>query len=416
MRCALILTVGTGTGPDSDIAPPLLKRIRHTRPDRVALLASDGSAPNADRIQAECGLGEAASQERIAQPDEVEYVFRRALSVLRGLRDEGFAPEDVQADYTSGTKAMTAGLVLAAVAFGCSALGYVTGPREHGTVIPGSERFLDIPPAGILAQRDVGLGLELLRRLQFEAVRRMFPGGASRLLDEYDARLVINLRTLAGAYDAWDKFQHGEFNRHYHQADVSLPELLPFRLSGDVVERIQAMHRATRDKDRRKRLLADHLADLWNNARRRLDEGKYDDAVARLYRLAEMIAQYELARSHDVNTADVDPQSLPIPVEYRERLEGQRRRGKVTIGLRDNYELLQALGSPLGADFQRRENMSDLLGKRNASILAHGQDPIAPADAEALAQEVAALAEVAVPDFGSRCADLQFPWLVQAEA
>ncbi len=36
------------------------------------------------------------------------------------------------------------------------------------------------------------------------------------------------------------------------------------------------------------------LASMLNNARRRADESKYDDAIARLYRSLELIAQIKL--------------------------------------------------------------------------------------------------------------------------
>jgi len=412
MRKALILTVGTG-GDGVDIVPPLVKSIQRTRLDRVCLLETGASSVNAGRIQAECGPETVVSVAKIEDPDDVEYVFRRALSELRRLRDEGFAPEEIGANYTSGTKPMSAGLALAGVAFGCDALDFVSGQRPEGggVVIAGSERFREIPPVGILAQAEVRLGVELLRRLQFEAVRRLFPNGVP-ILDVYDQRLVTGLQRLADAYDAWDKFQHGGFIKRYHEADLSMSDLTPFRLSPRIAERVQAMHR--HEDDRRPPLTEDHLADLWSNASRRILEGRHDDAVARLYRLTEMIAQFELQRKYGVMTASVEPEKLAIATGDREQLEGQRRNGKVQLGLQQDYDLLKKLDSPLGEAFMQHTKLSNLLAKRNSSILAHGQSPETADDAEALAEEVAALTEIVVPDFRARCAELQFPWLAQA--
>jgi len=48
------------------------------------------------------------------------------------------------------------------------------------------------------------------------------------------------------------------------------------------------------------------IADILNNARRRMKEGKYDDAMARLYRTVELIAQYRLKMKYEIDTSDVD--------------------------------------------------------------------------------------------------------------
>ncbi len=250
-----------------------------------------------------------------------------------------------------------------------------------------------------------------MSELQFGAVQRVLAGDGAYLLDEYSTRLLADLRLLAQAYDAWDKFQHGEFNKHYHKVDRSIAELAGFLLAEGIIDRVQSMAKAGAKEP--KKPTEDHLADLWNNAERRVREGRYDDAVARLYRLTEMIAQYELIRAHGVDTSNVNLNALQLSADRQATLATRRnpRNGRIEIGLQDDYTLLADLHSPLGAAFQQREILSTLLGKRNASILAHGREPVAEADARSMLAEVAALAECAVPGFGERCASLQFPWL-----
>jgi hypothetical protein len=48
------------------------------------------------------------------------------------------------------------------------------------------------------------------------------------------------------------------------------------------------------------------MIDLIANARRRAEEGFYDDAVGRLYRTMEMLAQFELLTKYDQDTSDID--------------------------------------------------------------------------------------------------------------
>ena len=52
------------------------------------------------------------------------------------------------------------------------------------------------------------------------------------------------------------------------------------------------------------------MADLLNNAQRRIDEGKYDDAVARLYRANELIAQITLTKFGVIDNALLDEEKV----------------------------------------------------------------------------------------------------------
>ena len=121
----------------------------------------------------------------------------------------------------------------------------------------------------------------------------------------------------------------------------------------------------------------DRLADLANNAERRTREGKFDDAVGRLYRLTEMLAQYELRMQHKMDTGDVPLKRFSELPDLASKLEKRRANdGKIKVGLQDAYEMLAALGSELGRQFREAGKLSKLLAARNQSILAHGHVPI----------------------------------------
>ena len=53
------------------------------------------------------------------------------------------------------------------------------------------------------------------------------------------------------------------------------------------------------------------LFDLWRNAERRAAQGRYDDAVARVYRLLEWSAQWLLRSRCGIDTGDVSPERVP---------------------------------------------------------------------------------------------------------
>lgn len=57
--------------------------------------------------------------------------------------------------------------------------------------------------------------------------------------------------------------------------------------------------------------------DLFSNAIRRFKEGKFDDCVARLYRLVEMVAQIEFKKEFNKNSEKVDLEFLPDELKKR---------------------------------------------------------------------------------------------------
>ena len=137
------------------------------------------------------------------------------------------------------------------------------------------------------------------------------------------------------------------------------------------------------DKDAKEEIKEYHahlLSDLINNAKRRIEEGKYDDAVARLYRVIEFIAQSKLFIKHDINTSDVD--ILLLPNELREKYKKMEENGKIRLGLKKSYELLRDMNEEIGKRFFENEEIQKILSMRNNSILAHGFGPVTKEQAE----------------------------------
>jgi len=411
MKKAMVLTVGTGTRPDSDIVSPLKKSITNSQPQRICFLVSSVSEPNARRIIEDLEVPqENATLVRLEDPDDVDRVCEQALEAFHRLRQEGYQPDEIDADFTSGTKAMSAGLALAAAAIECRHLKYISGRRETGVVVPGTEQFRIIAPVQLLAWRKLEMAREFLRHLHYGAASQVIESLPHSALSTHHRCLAKSIGALARAYDAWDKFAHDKFIGEYKQAAADLPELAPFRVSDGTGQRVVAMGKAEQEQ----RLTEDLLADLYNNAVRRGKEGKYDDQVARLYRLVEMVAQYELAEHYGIrNTSDVRLDDLQVTTEVRQWLEAKRDpiNKKIRLGLRDSYALLRQLGAPLGTSFEQDTQLDSALQHRNQSILAHGVRPVRQERAQRLTEAVQALAVQVIPKFEQRAHELQFPWL-----
>jgi hypothetical protein len=173
---------------------------------------------------------------------------------------------------------------------------------------------------------------------------------------------ILRCKELCRGFNLWDRFSHAE-------ALQALSHYGPFVFSYLVF----AKRILGRDKGHTG---YEKVVDLVLNSRRRASQKRYDDAVARLYRATEMLAQVRLMQEYEIDTGNVDLQKIPESIYSKYAMMADDK-GKITIGLRKAYELLLDLGDSLGKAFEQRNNrLSDALTKRNASILAHGINPI----------------------------------------
>ena len=410
MKKALILTVGTGTRPDTDIVRPLVKTVRHSRPDFLAFVVSSVSKKYAEEIARQLGLEESQFQiHELTSPEDIQSVFQEINALIREIRKRGFDCRDTEVDFTSGTKAMTGGAVISAIFQACGSLKYITGDRKNGVVMDGTEKFLSIIPESIFALRELGMVERFMLELRFEAALKITESINPFLLDSYQRSLLDSLRNIALAYQCWEAFDHKKFSGYYGKVDLSLPEVEPFRAGTGIPQRLVNISRILE----KERISEDTLADIFNNARRRFDEGKYDDALSRLYRMTEMIAQWELSRPPiEIQASDVDLSK--IPASRRGYYEGLRDRdGKIRIGLQKSYELLAQLGVSTGDQFLQDGKLKALLNKRNYSILAHGMKPITAEECQSLCECVETLTCSRIVNFKALTSELDFPWRVK---
>lgn len=406
---ALIVTVGTGTRPDVYIVKPLVKTIKDSRPDFLVLVVTERSQTYGEAIIRELGLkDESYLLEELRDFDDFQAVFRDINRVFRRLTAMGYGCEQIQIDFTSGTKAMSSGAVLSAVYNECRSLKYITGQRKNGVVVDGSEKYLTVQPSGIFALHEIHLARELIIRLRFSTASEILGNLNFDLLDPHEKRRAENLELIAQGYRAWDSFNHRSALEKLKKVDWEPHHLEPFRpsLPGEamLVELKKAEH------NKRGELL---LLDLYNNSVRRGVEGRYDDAVARLYRAAELFAQQILERPpFEIQTGDVDLGRVPSSVRRRLEKSGDDTDGRVRIGLVLDYQLLAELGHPVGRHFMENVEIKDRLNERNESILAHGTKPIRKKVYNKLHSSLLELFRLQIPDFEEKAKEVQFPWLL----
>lgn len=368
---------------------PIVSAIRETRPDYVVFVCTDtdpasgqpgsrlqvegagnvikarfqDSAPSLPNIPAQCTLPKDRYEVITVLADVLDDVVEGIQPVLAGLRVR-FPEARLLADYTGGTKTMTAGLVMAALERDDVQLRLVTGVRNDLVrVRDGSEQSVEATAQGVRVRRAMAPYLAAWRRYGYAEAAE----GFDRIAlpdDERLRRTVITGRELSRAFDAWDRFDHQKANAildgHRDRFDRCFPRQKAF---------LAVL--ATPDGDVSK--TPARLLDLWFNAQRRAAQGRYDDAVARAYRLLEWAAQWLLHTHAGIDTSDIAEDRVPEGL-----LLSVNRDGKRQAGLFAAWELVAAHVSGLPADFAARERdrLREHLTARNFSILAHGYTPI----------------------------------------
>ncbi len=139
----MIMTIGTGSGVENGIA----KSIDQSNPLYIVFLATEKSKETISKLEGILKRKFEKSEHEIRIIDDendAEKCYMDALESIAKLKKENY---EVSVDFTSGTKAMTGGLILGAIVQEINTLIYVMGDRDDrtGRVITGTERIYTSP-------------------------------------------------------------------------------------------------------------------------------------------------------------------------------------------------------------------------------------------------------------------------------
>lgn len=319
--------------------------------------------------------------------------MRAAVNSAKEAFGLGSAP--LLADFTGGTKVMSAALVLALAEYDVH-FTYIGGGQRSknglGTVIEGTEKVMR------LANPWEVLGFSPIRQLVDAFNFRDF-ARATRLAEELAQRgeraeLFRALARLSEAYALWDGFDYPQAHRFLPMAlDAlealsaqgpcpALPPLLALVRKNCTELCAASDELATFEENKSPCPVA--LCDLAANALRREEQGRFDDASARYYSLLEKGAKIELASRFGIDTSDVQSSLLPASF-LKETTLVPSHDGRLQLPLFKAYLLLACLNNPLGLAFmQHKDRLEQVLRIRNSSLLAHGFTPVDAATCEEL--------------------------------
>lgn len=396
MPHALLLTVGTGdsTRLEDSLYVPLLKSIDTEQWTQVVLLPSQSTIIHAEEIarrrpDSNIEIRPLNNGGVENDPDACYSHFEHQIGRLRA---EGLTAADMVADFTRGTKAMSAALVLAAARYDVKVLRYIAGDRDvRGMVVAGSEEIVAISPAIATAHKQLDTALQLVHRGNFAGALALVPPDDETAAGWPAAlgQAAVALRPALDFYAAWDRLDYQS------ATNVDLAEAAPLAdwqpvwptpLMQDWVGGLAAPLPAPGEHAtmaERLRLLA---ADLLANGERRIRDRHFEDAVLRAYRVLELVGQLRLF-THGLDSARLPPDNCSVR-KLAARLAKKRsvgfgtnaKDGTLTAGRELVARLLKELGDPLAEtlfNFDKQPNLPRI-SDRNVSVLIHGFKAVGP--------------------------------------
>ena len=416
-RGVLVLTVGTGNAKDLEgsLIAPVLKSVGQGKWERVVLLPSRITAAAARLLQERIGditVVDIQQLPETGQENDADACFGHFNAVLAKLVEQGVRPNSIVADFTRGTKAMSAALVLAAVRLDIPRLRYLYGDRDmRGTVLAGTEQVGEIRTDLVTVRRRLDLVVDLMRHGDFGAAIPILqdldgPFGAlwpSSLRNEATA-----LRGTARVYAAWDRLDYGgalhAMDVHGMARDALPDDLRP----ADGIRgwlKLLAEEPERSDKKGYAAWLRALACDLLANAERRVRDRHFEDALLRTYRILELIGQFRLFdRGYDSSSI---PSDDLVVVKFRSQLRkggsqdfgSDPRTGNLTAPRELAARLLKRLGDPLASELLRFDDQHTAKTRsRNQSVLIHGFTAQAPAENESLQAVLEDLGKLLVRD------------------
>ncbi len=400
----LILTVGGSCAP-------IVTSIKQNKPDEVHLICSDDTDttkgsyhtitgkgnvcgkdpqnPDEPNILEQAGLskekeGDKYHAHKIKNFDNFNDCYIETLNLLKSIKEK-YPDAEIIADYTGGTKSMSVGLGAAAMVVSGVTLCLVKGTRADLIKVQNGTQRIRLTQMNIgFLKQQIDVARSLMDRYDYdgaigileEAVKHPdIPEGIDVEIDKY--------LTTSKAYLAWDRFDHAEawrllhhYRRWYVKNVMFLEAVIWSRkLLDRDFDKISVEGLSIAPKGCGYEL----VEDLVLNAERRAEHGRFDDAVARLYRALELLIQLRLKLEYSILTGEVDIEKLPDIHKKEYEAKRDSKDNKIKIALKESYELLVKMNKedPLTKIYiEKEKHLWDLLNVRNNSLYAHGFTPI----------------------------------------
>ena len=409
MKKALIVHVGNNY-------TRAIKSIEKVKPNLVYFIYTKTHEKYIDLIIDESSKTFEKKLKLISDFQSIKESYEKSKAIFKELKKEEY---EIHVGVSNGTKAMVVGLSLASVGYDCefSYVGSVKSGRDKtGKVKPGNEKVFDeFHPMKQLATIEINRAKRYFNNYQFSESLFYFEKAKE---SSYNTERVDMYIKIVKLYQIWDKFENmiSYINNKNNYSETTLQYYLKTMVQKEINDNENLKeYFYTNERDFMNQMdkniiflenkistkgkiieedIYYYLPDLLNNAQRRIEEEKFDDATARLYRTAELISQIRLYEHNLIEKKRLmDHKVFHIPKEElvnKSNLKSSQfisprpdfqnyKNETLKLSLKENFELLWCFDDKLAIKFLKDKKLDNLLSNRNNSILAHG---LIPADGE----------------------------------
>jgi CRISPR-associated protein (TIGR02710 family) len=393
---AKLIIISLGGSPD-----PLKKSITEHRPERLIFFAShESNAKLGEVLHVEGYKPDKIETEITENPNSLYECYKTARRCVDRAARSGVPDSEIMVDYTGGTKVMSAALLLATA--GCTySFNYVGGDTRTkdglGIVQNGHEiMYADMNPWSAFAEEERRQVITLFNARRYASIIQILDLCKRELPPQIELFFKF-VRHLANSFLFWDQFHHKKALDCLNKGLTGLNEYIKYypddnyiRLIGELqihIDYLNTLLDATRDMQYFDFIL---VKELINNARRRMDDRRFDDAAARIYRALELYGQICFEKHIGCSNDKVKPSK--IPQELRDEFIRKYRdphSDMMKLPLQATFSVLRNTGHEAGERFFKFEDkIKNIQSARNKSILAHGVQPVTEYAAQSILETV----------------------------
>jgi len=399
-RKGLLITVGYSISP-------IWFAISQHSPEYVAFIVSDDTKTIALNLIKFFGFElEINAKIFTCNPDDTTSIAEAGINAMAFLKNNGLTNEEILFNYTGGTKNMTA--AISHISFTEDIPSYYVlsfqGKIEKEDKIYGDERILllDNPSdtLGIIIKK---YAINSFNSLNFRKAAEYF-AKLKRVSDANQREIYFALYELALAYENLDLFNFKSAIDHLVRSAKNFKKSMKSKfgkqfeiLYSKISKQLTILTNLRNQKlDNFNEIPVEVLLTLYfeliNNAQRKTQLKKFNDAVSRYYRLFEATAQLILWNKYNINTSNFVESANKLPSHVKKIF----RKAPIktpsillnialnsfypvslppTIALKKSWLLLEQLDPDI-KKMKILNKIENVLSIRNLSILAHGWKPI----------------------------------------
>lgn len=250
---------------------------------------------------------------------------------------------------------------------------YEVGKDGIAKEVKGTEKIIEIDkPRDSLSFVLALDGIRTFNNRRYDEARENFDSLSKNTTGDKSI-LYKGLSLLAEGYDSWDKLKIEDSIGRLRNCKENLEKVKNYALVKDVLlkleENLIVLDKLSEGSE------VNVILDLYSNAQRRINEKRFDDALARFYSCLEKITQFELKKfGIDASKPDYSKISKEVLDKFTKKLGFL----PVELELKKNALLLIFLEDEIGEEIQKKgyKVFTGLIGIRNNSILAHGTKPV----------------------------------------